>query len=161
MIVAWTCADTLSDGGVDGDRSVAYRTVQETRTEALWAIVEAFGSVAQPFGNYSLPLVTAPPPPAEPVPRAWDVEDLGEAPDVNTEPPYGEPIPAVEIDTTGRLGRACATCGSPQEQLHWPQARTSTGMCCACFDGRTLIADDTNPEGHWTDLGRWAHSLTR
>jgi len=161
VIAAWTCADSLSDGGVGGDRSAAYRTVQETMSEALWAIVEAFGFVAQPFGNYSLPLVTALPPPAERTPRPWDVDDLGEAADVKTEPLYGEPLPAVEIDATRRLDRPCAICGSPQERLHWPQARTSAGVCCACFDGRTLIADDTHPEGHWIDLGRCAHSLGR
>lgn len=161
VIVGWTCADSLSDGGVDGDRHDTYRTVQETMSEALWAIVEAFGFVAQPFGNYSLPLVTAPPPPAERTPRPWDATDLGEAADVNTEPLCGEPLPAVEIDAAGRLGRPCATCGSPQERLHWPQARTSAGVCCTCFDGHTLIADDTHPEGHWIDLGRCAHSLGR
>ncbi|MDA8047898.1 MAG: hypothetical protein M0Z30_22145 [Actinomycetota bacterium] len=130
-------------------------------SEALWAIVESFGFSAQPFGNYSLPLVTASPPPAEPKPRPWDVDDLGETPDVNAEPLYGEPLPAIEIDAAGRLGRPCARCGTPYERLHWPQARTSTGVCCACFDGQALVADDTHPEGRWRDVGRCAHPLGR
>ena len=130
MIVAWTCADTLSGGGVDGDRYNTYRTAQDTMSEALWSIVEAFGFTAQPFGNYNLPPITAPPPPAEPKPRPWDATDLGNPPDVNTEPHDGEPLPALEIDTNGRLGRPCARCGVAYERHHWPQERTA-GVCYA------------------------------
>lgn len=154
VIVGWTCADTLSGGGVDGDRYDAYQTVQDTMNEALWAILDTLGFPVEPFGHHGVPLVVGPPPPPEPTtPRPWDVNDLGGPPRVVDEPLFGEPFPAVETDD-GRLGRLCATCGHFCERLHFPQARTSSGVCCSCWDGRTLICDDEHPTGRWVDAGR-------
>lgn len=157
IIVAWTCADTLSDGGVDGDRHETYRIVQDTMTEALWPILEAFGFPLTPFGNHSLPLVTGPRPPLERPDRPWDLDDLAHlgGPPRPTGPPlYGPAWTAsVEISPDGRRGRPCANCGRLAGQLHFPQARDSAGVCCACFTGGTLIADDDHPDGHWVDLG--------
>lgn len=157
VIVAWTCADSLSDGGVDGDRSDTYRSVQETMTEALWAVLESFGFPLVAFGMKDLPLVTGPRPPLERPDKPWDIEDLGhlgDPPVPNSEPLYGQPFTGtVEISPDGRLGRACANCGRLVERLHFPQARDSVAVCCKCFTGGTLIADDEHPEGRWTDLG--------
>ncbi len=59
VIVSWTCAQTLAGGGPEGARWHTYRTVQDTMTEALWAILEGFGFEATPYGRFGLPLVTA------------------------------------------------------------------------------------------------------
>ncbi len=157
IIVGWTCADTLAAGGVDGDRHDIYQTVQDTMSEALWAVLESFDFPAVPFGNFALPLVTGPRPPLEAPPRPWDIEDLshlGGPPAPTGEPLYGEPVTGVVMSADGRLRRGCAACGRLAEQLHYPQARDSSAVCCACFTGSTLIADDEHPEGWWTDLGR-------
>lgn len=104
-----------------------------------------------------LPLVTGPRPPLEQPPRPWNLDDLGHLGDPPV--PAGEPLygpswsATVEISADGRLGGACANCGRLCEQLHFPQARDSAAVCCGCFTGGTLIADNDHPEGHWVDLG--------
>jgi hypothetical protein len=153
IIVAWTCADSLTAGGVDGDRYALYETVQETMTTTLWAILGGFGYPMEPFGNYDLPLVIGARPARDTSDKPWDIEDLGRPPSVVDEPLYGDPLPAQEITSDGRLGRPCARCGTPCEQLHFPQARTSAAVCCGCWDGKALIASDNVPAGEWTDLG--------
>lgn len=153
VLVAWTCADSLAGGGVDGDRYAQYQAVEDAMREALWLILEAFGYPIEPFGRYQVPLVIGARPGPDTSPRAWDIEDLATPPSLTSEPLYGEPIPAVEITADGILGRPCARCGTPRERLHFPQTRNSSGLCCECWDGRAFIADDDHPDGAWMDLG--------
>jgi hypothetical protein len=156
MIVAWTCADSLAEGRPGGDRWAAYRGVQDTMTEALWAVLEAFGFPVLPFGQHGVPLVIG----ARPAPpvhgRPWDVEDLSGDPELQGRAPpvHGEPLDTEVIDADGRVGRCCACCGRPFTALHYPEAREGSGVCCKCWDGCALVASDDHPEGEWLQLGR-------
>jgi len=160
IIVSWTCADSLAAGGVDGDRYDAYRAVQDAMGETLWAIIDGFGYLAEPFGSYAVPLVVGGRPGPDVSERPWNIEDISDGGDDHLasagrrEPLYGPPLPAVEITPDGRLGRPCAACGRPYEELHYPQCHTSSGVCCQCWDGRALVASDEHPEGQWLALGR-------
>ncbi len=153
VIVAWTCADSLTAGGVDGDRYDTYRAVQDAMSEALWAVIDGFGFPVQPFGNSGVPLVIAARPAPDTSVRPWDVEDLAQPPSLTDGLLYGDPIPSIEITPDGRTGRPCARCGKLCEQLHFPQARNSSGVCCDCWDGRAFLASNDHPDGAWTDLG--------
>jgi hypothetical protein len=143
VVAAWTCADTLRDGGACGERWLLDQVELESMTAALWEVLEAFGFAAVAFGQLGLPLVTG-------VGRfETPLLDLGQSV-LPCDPNRGRK-PAHGGDANGREGQLCPCCGRGRTSAYVHSSEAST----ACeTDGRVPTSFDEQPPGDGTQLLR-------